>query len=99
MNDPSRINADVQQARHGTNIHIPVETGKIQTVVTIILEENGAVKVAGPLNKPSLMVGLLTRARAIVDQYQRTRLVQPVNGVVHPDVDQHEVATHTARRQ
>lgn len=82
MKDPGRINADVQQARQGTNIHLPIETGTIRTVVAIILEADGAVKVAGPLNEPSLMVGLLTRARAVVDQYQRTRLVQPVNGVV-----------------
>ncbi len=79
---PTRLNADLQGAEHGTNIHIPIEVGKIKTIVSIILEDSGKVHVAGPLNEPSLMDGMLKRARAVLDQYQQTRLVKPVNGVV-----------------
>jgi hypothetical protein len=79
---PQRLNADLNGTQHGTNIHVPIEVGKMRTVITIILEESGKVHVAGPLNEPSLMDSLLKRARAVVDQYQSTRLVQPVNGVV-----------------
>lgn len=79
---PKRMNADLQGTKHGMNIHVPLEVGKVKTVVTIVLEENGKVHVAGPLNEPSLMDGMLKRAKHIVDQYQAQRLVKPVQGVV-----------------
>lgn len=82
MEQPKRINADVQAARQGTNIHMPIAVGAVQTVVVVLLEANGTVRVAGPLNDPSLMTGLLKRAQAMVDQHQQTKLVQPVNGVL-----------------
>lgn len=79
---PSRLNADLHGTPHGMNIHVPLQVEKVRTVISIILEENGKVHVAGPLNEPGLMDRLLKQARHLVDQYQQTRLVQPVNGVV-----------------
>lgn len=84
MNPGKRVNADLKAAKHGTEIHIPVQTGAIKTVVVVILEESGKVHVSGPLNEPTVMAGLLNRARAVLEQYQQTRLVQPANGVIVP---------------
>lgn len=83
MND-HRISADVKGADRGdlTVIELPLKLGKIKTVVAIVMEESGAVHVAGPMNEPHLMASLLNRARKVVDDHQRSRLVQPVNGVL-----------------
>lgn len=84
MSEVRRINADViERKKDGrVTIEVPMKPGAIKTVVTVVLGEDGRVHVAGPVHEPELMRRLLKQAMQVNEEYQRTRLVQPIQGVV-----------------
>lgn len=79
-----RISADVHAnpRQDGMVIELPIRLGGVKTVVCLVLGDDGRLHISGPMNEPRLMYTLLQRAKAMLDEYQSTKLIQVANSVV-----------------
>ncbi len=78
-----RMSADIKASgnQDGMVIEVPIRPGGVQTVVCLVLGEDGRLHVAGPMNEPNLMHSMLQRADALLHQYHQSQLVQPVAAI------------------
>lgn len=55
----------------------------MQTQLIIVMREDGAIDVSGPLENKILCYGMIEIARQAIEKYVPSPIIQPVNGALN----------------